>query len=213
MHVIVFLGDPIQVLERLLEILYAKFGGHVNEKGFKVLDKHVRLIQGDGVNLKSIKDILDHIEKKGFSADNLVFGSGGKPFSSLVFSLNLRLFLGGLLQKFDRDTMKFAIKCSYVEIKGIGGLSVAKDPITDKGKRNKPGRLKLAKDTNGNYQTISSTADPDKYANTEDQLITVFENGKLLKEYSFETIRATCDLDLNRLDFMPAISTESSSSS
>ncbi len=32
--------------------------------------------------------------------------------------------------------MKFAIKCSYVEITGIGGVSVAKDPITDQGKRN-----------------------------------------------------------------------------
>jgi nicotinamide phosphoribosyltransferase len=72
------LGDPLEVLERLLNILYAKFGGEVNEKGFKVLDKHVRLIQGDGVNLDSIKKIVDQVEKIGFATDNLVFGSGGK---------------------------------------------------------------------------------------------------------------------------------------
>lgn len=60
------LGDPLIVLIDLLNILYEKFGGHVNEKGFKVLDKHVRIIQGDGVNIQSIQDILDLIEKINF---------------------------------------------------------------------------------------------------------------------------------------------------
>lgn len=76
-----FIGDPLEVLERILNILYAKFGGEVNEKGFKVLDKHVRLIQGDGVNMKSIKDIVNLFEQNGFSTDNIIFGSGGKLIS------------------------------------------------------------------------------------------------------------------------------------
>jgi nicotinamide phosphoribosyltransferase len=109
---------------------------------------------------------------------------------------------GGLLQKFDRDTMKFAIKCSYVEITGVGGLSVAKDPITDKGKRNKPGRLKLVRANDGSYQTLSSIQHNDEYEKADDELLTVFENGKLLCEYSFDTIRANCDIDIDRLDFM-----------
>ena len=41
------------------------------------LDKHIRLIQGDGVNMKSIKDILHMLEENEFATDNLVFGSGG----------------------------------------------------------------------------------------------------------------------------------------
>ncbi len=98
--------------------------------------------------------------------------------------------------------MKFAIKCSYVEISGIGGLSVAKDPITDKGKRNKPGRLKLVKDNMGNYQTVSNIQHNEECDNVKDELITVFENGKLLCEYSFDTIRANCDINLDQLDFM-----------
>ena len=77
-YAVCLIGKPTEVLESLLKILYEKFGGTVNSKGFKVLDKHVRIIQGDGINLKSIEEILDHIEKLGFSADNLVFGSGGK---------------------------------------------------------------------------------------------------------------------------------------
>ncbi len=144
------------------------------------------------------------LEENGFSTDNLVFGSGGKSIDFDFFKIKYSLSLtsGGLLQKFDRDTMKFAIKCSYVEITGIGGLSVAKDPITDKGKRNKPGRLKLIKDNTGTYRTISSIQHNEEYDKVEDELVTVFENGKLLCEYSFDTIRANCDIDIDRLDFM-----------
>jgi nicotinamide phosphoribosyltransferase len=98
--------------------------------------------------------------------------------------------------------MKFAIKCSFIEIAGVGGSAVAKDPITDQGKRNKPGRLKLVKEHDGTYRTLSSTDHSEEYAKAKDELVTVFENGKLLQEYSFETIRATCDIDLARLDFM-----------
>ena len=68
----------MEVLERLLNILYNKFGGHVNDKGFKVLDKHVRLIQGDGVTMNSIKDIVHLTERLGFATENLLFGSGGR---------------------------------------------------------------------------------------------------------------------------------------
>ncbi|CAF1120641.1 unnamed protein product [Rotaria magnacalcarata] len=178
-------GDPLKVLPKIMNILYTKFGGHTNEKGFKVLEKHVRLIQGDGVNMNSIKNIVNLFEQNGFSTDNIVFGSGG-----------------ALLQKFDRDTMKFAMKCSYVEIAGVGGLAVAKDPITDKGKRNKPGRLKLVKQNDGSYLTLSSLEHHSEYEIAEDQLITVFENGKLLCEYSFDSIRANCDIDIDRLDSM-----------
>ena len=83
------LGDPLEVLPRLLNILYAKFGGDINEKGYKVLDKHVRLIQGDGVNITSIIEICNLLEREGFSADNIVFGSGGKILD-LIFNLVVR---------------------------------------------------------------------------------------------------------------------------
>lgn len=178
-------GDPMDVLQRLLNILYTKFGGYINYKGYRVLDEHVRIIQGDGVNLHSIKEIVDLVERLGFSADNILYGSGG-----------------GLLQKFDRDTMKFAIKCSYVETESMGGVSVAKDPITDKGKRNKPGRLKLVRDSKGNFQTLSSVLNPNEFESARDQLVTIFENGRLLREYSLDTIRNTCEIDLDLLDSM-----------
>lgn len=181
-------GDPIEVLIRLLNILYEKFGGIVNEKGYKLLDPHIRLIQGDGITIKTIESISKAIEEAGFSIDNLVFGSGG-----------------GLLQKFDRDTMKFAIKCSYVQVEGSPGYAVVKDPITDVKKRNKPGRLKLVKDNEGNYTTINNIENQDIFDQAEDQLVTVYENGVLLCDYAFEDIRKRCDIDPDKVASMAAI--------
>ena len=192
----------MEVLSNLFDILYKKFGGTINEKNFKVLDRHVRVIQGDGVNRKSIKQIVDLLEKKGFSADNIIFGSGGKLYIIIVCLLmKMLIIIGGLLQKFDRDTMKFAIKCSYVEIDGIGGRPVAKDPITDRGKRNKSGRLKLVREHDDSYRTLSNLQDSE-YEKAEDQLVTVFENGKLLREYSLDDIRANCDISVDNLKSM-----------
>ncbi|MCG8475084.1 MAG: nicotinate phosphoribosyltransferase, partial [Cytophagales bacterium] len=86
-------GDPVEVNLRLLEILWARFGGRYNSKGYKEIDPHVRLIQGDAVNLKTIKKILRALKTNRFSTDNIAFGSGG-----------------GLLQRLNRDTLKFAMK-------------------------------------------------------------------------------------------------------
>jgi nicotinamide phosphoribosyltransferase len=89
-------GEPVEVVSRVAHILGEKFGTTVNSKGYKVL-KNVRIIQGDGVNQDSIKDILQRLKDEGFSASNIAFGIGGS-----------------LLQKISRDTMKFAYKCSAI---------------------------------------------------------------------------------------------------
>jgi nicotinamide phosphoribosyltransferase len=68
----------------------------VNKKGFKVLNG-VGLIQGDGINIKTLADIAHAVEKAGFAAQNVAFGMGG-----------------GLLQKVHRDTMSFATKLSKI---------------------------------------------------------------------------------------------------
>jgi len=93
-------GDPVEVNVKIIQILADKFGTTANLKGFKVL-KHVRLIQGDGVNYDTIKNILDAFVKLGFSADNIAFGMGG-----------------ALLQGMDRDTQQWAMKCSAMQING-----------------------------------------------------------------------------------------------
>ena len=175
-------GDPVTVNKELVQILDQKFGSTVNAKGFRVLN-NVRLIQGDGVNELTIRSILGALMALGYSADNIAFGMGG-----------------ALLQQVDRDTQKFAMKASAVEIttrldnidrpdgKYISQYikewrNVQKDPITDSGKKSKAGRVTLFQNRDGSY-----------YSGVEDwmepALVEVFRDGNLTKEYTFEEVRA-----------------------
>jgi nicotinamide phosphoribosyltransferase len=178
-------GDPVQTLKKVFNILWEKFGGTINDKGFKVLHPNVRVIQGDGVNYESIGDILDMMIEEGFSVENIAFGMGG-----------------ALLQKVDRDTQKFAFKCSHIVINGEE-VDVRKNPIEidEMGnrvasfKQSKAGKLKLMKnnlkDLPVEEQEIFFEYFTQEHSKDEigDELVTVFENGHLLKEWTFEEIR------------------------
>lgn len=157
-------GEPKDVVLKVAEILGEKIGFTTNQKGYKVLHPNIRIIQGDGVNYESIGEILAHLKNHGWSADNVAFGMGG-----------------ALLQKVNRDTQKFAFKCSAATINGKE-QEVFKDPITDHGKVSKKGRMKLVFENN-TYQTKSLDE------NGEDILETVFENGEILKEIGFGEIK------------------------
>ncbi len=162
-------GDPAAVICRVFDILESKFPCRVNGKGYKVLDPHVRLIQGDGIDFQSLGEILAAIKVHGWSADNIAFGSGG-----------------GLLQKLNRDTLKFAFKCSSVVVNGQE-RDVYKLPVTDSGKRSKSGRLKLvARD--GTYVTVRESEPGD------DVLRIVFEDGALVNRTTFAEVRALAAL-------------------
>ncbi len=163
-------GDPCVVVKMCLEVLWGKFGGIVNDKGYKVLDPHVRIIQGDGMNPETISALYKHITNHGWSADNLTVGSGG----------------GLLVKGLDRDTYKFAIKASAAMINGEW-IGLQKDPITDQGKKSKIGHLKLVKD-NDQYKTVSSY--DAGYTELQDELVTVFKNGELLVDQTLEEIKA-----------------------
>lgn len=161
-------GDPATIVSECLEILAEGYGTVENEKGYKVLN-NVRVIQGDGINEDSIKEILDVALSKGFSADNIAFGMGG-----------------ALLQIVNRDTQKFAMKASAAMI-GDEWRDVFKDPVTDKGKASKKGRLTLVKNEAGEYQTIRTRDFSEEFH--VDQMRTVWEDGMLLVDDSFDQIR------------------------
>ena len=134
-------GDPLVVLPQLLDILWEKFGGNTNEKGYKVLDSHVRIIWGDGMSYETIGSIYEAAMNAGYSADNLTTGSGG-----------------ALAQIVNRDTQKFAFKCSSITINGKE-RDVFKDPITDHGKISKKGHLCLYENSNGEFLTYRKDED------------------------------------------------------
>jgi nicotinamide phosphoribosyltransferase len=165
-------GDPDIVCRKLVSILGEKFGYTTNNKGYKVLN-NVRLIQGDGVNEHTIRTILGGFQAYGWSADNIAFGMGG-----------------ALLQQLDRDTQKFAMKCSNVTVNGED-RDVVKDPITDPGKKSKAGRVQLWK-SGGEWATAvkQPTGWTDKGIGPFVQMLEeVYRNGKLVKEISFEEVR------------------------
>ena len=166
-------GDPPQVVVKVLNILGEKFGFETNTKGYKVLPTYIRVIQGDGVCYETLESILSNMKKHKWSSDNLAFGSGG-----------------ALLQRLDRDTQKCAYKCSYAIINGKE-VNVYKQPITDLGKKSKKGRLSL-EIKNGGFVTMEQG----EGCQSQDQLLTVFENGKLLKDYTFDEVRSRAEVDL-----------------
>ena len=160
-------GDYLEIVPKVLDILWNKFGGTVNNKGFKVLDSHVRVIQGDGMNPFTINKLYDRLEALKWSADNLAVGSGG-----------------GLLMQVNRDTTETAFKASAVFIDGKW-VDVWKDPVTGSGKKSKRGRLALAYCGNS-FITVRE----EDCVFSDDVLHTVFENGKLLVDWTLDEVKA-----------------------
>jgi len=117
-------GEPSEVVLRSLEQLGSCFGYTLNCKGFKILPKYIRLIQGDGLNCaQDIEKILVTITEAGWSADNLAFGMGG-----------------GSIQQINRDTYKYAMKMSAILVDGVW-RDVYKQPADCPWKVSKKGRF------------------------------------------------------------------------
>ncbi|MCF6767717.1 nicotinate phosphoribosyltransferase [Thiotrichales bacterium 19S11-10] len=159
-------GKPVEVVCKALEILMEKFGFETNSKGYKVLPSYLRLIQGDGISIESIKAILSAMKERKLSCDNITFGMGAE-----------------LLQKLNRDTQSFAMKASAIRVNGIW-QDIYKDPVTDPNKKSKGGRLALIKE-NAQYQTVKE----EKLQGRYNYLAPVYENGKLLSDQTFAEIR------------------------
>jgi nicotinamide phosphoribosyltransferase len=142
-------GEPSEVVLRTLNELGAGYGYTVNSKGYKVLNT-VRIIQGDSIDgPESIQKIYEVLVENGWSGDNIAFGMGG-----------------GSLQQVNRDTLKFAMKCSAVLIDGVW-LDAFKEPFDAPWKASKKGRLN----------------NPD--------LMDIWVDGSFVKEYTFEEVRET----------------------
>ena len=139
-------GEPIPTILMCLRTLGDAFGYTTNEQGYKTLNDKVRLIQGDGISRQSLPVILEAIQRDRWCIDNIVFGSGG-----------------GLLQDCNRDTNRFAMKCSYTEVNGEG-RDVFKRPAFDRNKGSKRGRQ-------------------------DDGMEVVFRNGELMRQQTLENVR------------------------
>jgi len=175
-------GDPVEIVSQLLQKLEAKFGSTINTKGYKVLN-NVRIIQGDGCSPETIKQMLDKTKSLMFSGTNVAFGMGG-----------------ALLQKVNRDTCKFAFKCSSITVYENGKYEerdVFKSPITDAVKVSKAGRLDYLK----NGETVRlpdvQTGKSERFYQTAEAnsaMVEVFCDGELLVEYTLDQVRERAKL-------------------
>lgn len=164
-------GDPTIVPIQVIQILMEKFGYTVNSKGFKVLPSYIGVIQGDGINEESLPKIIENMEAASLSLENLAFGMGG-----------------GLLQAWNRDSLRYAMKASAIRINEGPWTGFSKDPITDHGKKSKEGRLGLI-----NVCGVGSCDHftvPENVANEKGNLLrTVYRNGVLLINDDIDAIR------------------------
>ncbi|GGB77822.1 MULTISPECIES: nicotinate phosphoribosyltransferase [Deinococcus] len=160
-------GEPPAMVRLAVNALAAKYGTTTNSRGYKVLN-HVRVIQGDGIDEQTIRQILDNLDVDGYSAENVSFGMGG-----------------ALLQKVDRDTQRFAYKASAGLIDGAY-RGIYKDPVTDPGKRSKDGVLDLVQEGGRMVTKAYKTFDTDFPGSL---MRTVYKDGELIVRDTLETIR------------------------
>ena len=166
-------GDPIETPLEIIDELDNIFGHSVNDKGYKILNDNIGIIQGDGMNRQTIIELYQKLTDQGWSADNLVVGSGG-----------------GLLQEgFTRDTERFAIKASYAEMIDGKTINIQKKPKTDSSKASKTGRFKVIKE-DGSFKTIPQDQDG------EDLLRVIYEDGNYYPE-DFSTLLERVDEAFN----------------
>lgn len=167
-------GYPAEVVLKTAVLLERRFGSVTNGKGYRVLN-NVRIIQGDGINPRSIREILGGLKVNGFAADNVAFGMGG-----------------ALLQQLNRDTLRFAMKCSAIRV-GNEWRDVFKDPITDPGKVSKAGRLTLQRHAaSGAWRTVARQGWSDRDDGSpgwEEALVDVWDSGHLLQDWTLAQIR------------------------
>lgn len=163
---------PEDLVEWTLWALWRDFSGTSSPRGYKVLNPRVRVLWGDGITLEGITKILQRAKDAGFSADNLVFGMGG-----------------GLLQKVNRDTQRFAFK-SAAQKRNHLWHPVFKHTIDPSKRSFDRGRMKLIKVEGEGWKTVAI----DEYPQNEDQLFTVFDYGTITKEYNLSSLRTNAAL-------------------
>lgn len=169
-------GDMMEVVPRILNMQAAAFGTTLTSKGYMEIN-HVGILQGDGVDHMSIKSLLGKILSMNYAASCVLFGSGG-----------------ALLQKRNRDTYKFAQKASAVLIQNESGefewVGVAKDPVTDPGKKSKEGVLTLVRSNmTGHYHTARIDQGPLDSEFT-DAMVDFYDHGEFFNETTMAEIRA-----------------------
>ena len=168
-------GNPMEVIKRMIEIMEENEVFDIEIPGkdgvMRKASSNYGILWGDGITPEVIREILIMVTEMGYAAENMVFGSGGD-----------------IMQNVNRDTQRFAIKCSSITRSDGTEQDVFKNPITDPSKASKKGRISTFVNSNtGEYvvRRINETCD-----DFTDALVTVFEDGKIVKDFTMDEVRA-----------------------
>ena len=170
-------GDCVEVVTQTVFKLWEQFGGTINSKGYKVLDPHVKAIYGDSITIQRCEEIYRILEEKGFACSNVALGVGS-------FSMQC-IEEDGILKPFTRDTFSSCIKATYCEI-ADKPYPIFKNPKDGGFKKSQKGCCVVYEDL-----SFKDGFTWEEACNTsENQLVPVFKDGKLLVEQSLQQVRA-----------------------
>lgn len=174
-------GDPVKILagdpdapvgspahKGSYELAWEVFGGHVNERGFKVLNPKIGLIYGDSITLARADAICAAVAAKGFVPTN-VFGVGSYTY-----------------QYTTRDVFGFAMKATAGVVRGEL-REIHKDPVTDDGTKTSARGL-LAVYREGDSFRLKQRATWDEVRDCA--LEPIYRDGETLRREKLADIRA-----------------------
>lgn len=173
---LIICGDPNatdpNIKAGTINLLLDVFGYTVNDKGFKVLNPAVGAIYGDSITRERAQAICDNLISQGICPSCLVYGIGS--FTYVMVS---------------RDSLGQAQKATFAIIDSQP-VEMFKDPVTDDGMKKSPkGICKVIKHYGEDGEVIIELKDKQEDFNDSGELRTVFLNGVLLNETSWETVR------------------------
>ena len=162
-------------VERLFEI----FGGYINDKGYKVLHECIGAIYGDAITYERADEIYGRLADKGYAVNCVTLGIGSYTYQCVT-----------------RDSLGQALKATNAIIDGVE-TQIYKDPKTDKSagnnfKKSQKGMCYVYRNEDGEvvYKDELTFDDINNDEYSDNMLEVVFEDSKMIKEYSLAEIRS-----------------------
>ena len=176
-------GSLVEVVTKTVFKLWDIFGGTVNEKGYKVLDSHVRAIYSDSVMPNHLVEIYRILTNNGFACNNCLLGVGSFSFQCLRED--------DKIQPYTRDTFGLKISSTYCEVNGKE-YQIYKQPKECDFKKSHKGLCyvhilenKIVCDDNHSSESLKNSIK----LFGKNMLETIFKDGELVKEQSLTEIR------------------------
>lgn len=173
-------GDCVEVVTKTVFKLWEQFGGHINSKGYKVLDPHVKAIYGDSITVQRCEKIYQILMENGFACSNVALGVGSFSFQCIEED--------GILKVFTRDTFSSCIKATYCEINGRP-TPIFKNPKDGGFKKSQKGCCVVAAGHDGKLFYVDGRTWEEAVRDSSNLLRPIFRDGELLEEQSLQEIR------------------------